>query len=191
MAVIVLLLLWAVLARAFAPKGNTTEEHVDAIIVLGSPGNPDGTPRPMQLAHVTEGVHEYERGVAPRLILTGAAVANESVEAESMARVARAQGVPPAAVIVEPEARDTIQNACYAVRIMKQNGWHSAEVISSGFHLKRAGLIFSHVPIEWRTHAAPPLGPDSAADLTYLRAMEVLKTARYLVYAQWAESCTP
>jgi len=29
---------------------------------------------------------------------------------------------------VEPEAKDTIQNACYAVRLMKAHGWRSAEV---------------------------------------------------------------
>ena len=58
---------------------------------------------------------------------------------------------------------DTIQNACYAVRIMKAHGWRSAEVVSSASHLPRAGIIFSELPLEWRTHAAPPLEPESAA----------------------------
>ena len=74
-----------------------------------------------------------------------------------MARTAQAQGIPASAIFVEPEARDTIQNACYSARIMKAHGWRSAEVVSSASHLPRAGIIFSEMPLEWRTHAAPPL----------------------------------
>ena len=66
---------WAVLERHVAAAGNTKLDRFDAIIVLGNPADADGNPTPTQLARVTEAVHEYERGVAPRLILTGGAVA--------------------------------------------------------------------------------------------------------------------
>lgn len=194
-AVVVLFVVWAVLARAFAPTGSTDaarldSTRLDAIIVLGYPSDSDGNPTPEQLARVSEGVKEYERGVAPRLIMTGAAAHNHFVEAESMARVARAQGVPSSAIFVEPQAQDTIQNACYSVRIMKQHGWGSAEVVTSQYHLPRAGMIFSHLPVEWRGHAAPSLGPDVAPGWA-VAVVEVLKTTRYLLYARWTESCTP
>ena len=65
-----------------------------------------------------------------------------------MARTAEAQGVPESAIFVEPSARDTIQNACFAARIMKAHGWTSAEVVSSPSHLPRAALIFSRLPIQ-------------------------------------------
>ena len=55
----------------FAPSSNTNLTRFDAIIVLGSPADADGNPTPEQLARVTEGVREYERDVAPRLIFTG------------------------------------------------------------------------------------------------------------------------
>lgn len=189
--VVAAITLWAVLARALAPKGNTAASHFDTIIVLGTPADSDGNPTPEQLARVSEAVHEYDNGVAPRLILSGGAAHNRFVEAESMARVARAQGVPASAIFLEPNARDTIQNACYSVRIMKQHGWGSAEVVSSPYHLPRAGIIFSRLPIEWHTHAAPPLEPYSTAMRWAINAVEVAKTARYLVYANWAESCSP
>ena len=133
LAVILLVLCllgWGALARLLAPVSNTSLTRFDAIIVLGSPADSDGNPTPKQLARVTEAVHEYERGVAPRLILTGGAVRNQFVEARVMARTAQAQGIPESAIFVEPEARNTIQNACYAVRIMKAHGWRSAEVVS-------------------------------------------------------------
>lgn len=190
-AAVVAFIVWAVLARQFAPHANTGLKRFDAIIVLGYPADADGNPTPEQLARVSEAVHEYERGVAPRLIVSGAAAHNGFVEAEVMARTARAQGIPDSAVVVEPQALDTIQNACYSVRIMQQQGWRSAEVVSSEAHLPRAGLIFSHLPVDWRTHAAPPMGEPSELRTAVEEAVETVKTARYLLYASWAERCQP
>ena len=179
------------IARLLAPSANTSRQRFDAIIVLGNPADDDGNPTPEQLARVTEGVHEYERGVAPRLILTGGAAHNHFTEARVMARSAEAQGIPASAIFVEPEARDTIQNACYSARIMKTHGWRSAEVVSRASHLPRAGMIFDNLPMEWRTHAAPPLEPESAAHQWGAATVEAAKTARYLIWARWVENCTP
>jgi uncharacterized SAM-binding protein YcdF (DUF218 family) len=185
------LIAWGVLERQFAPTSNTSLTRFDAIIVLGAPADNDGNPTPTQLAHVTEAVHEYQRGVATHLILTGGAVANSYIEARVMARTAHAQGIPDSAIFVEPQARNTIQNACYAVRIMKAHGWRSAEVVSSPYHLPRAGLIFSRLPLEWRTHPAPPLAPGPAANSTPAALIETLKTVRYLVWTRQFDRCEP
>jgi uncharacterized SAM-binding protein YcdF (DUF218 family) len=182
---------WAILARRFAPQSNTARDTFDAIIVLGYPADADGNPTPIQLARVTEAVQEYERGVAPRLIVTGSAVANHYVEAQVMARTAEAQGVPASNIFVEPNARDTIQNACYSVGLMKAHGWISAEIVSSPGHLPRAALIFSRLPIEWRVHAAPSLEPLSADERYADAAQETLKTLRYLAWTRWHERCAP
>jgi uncharacterized SAM-binding protein YcdF (DUF218 family) len=129
--------------------------------------------------------------VAPRLIVSGAAVHNRFVEARVMAATAHAQGIPESAIFVEPQAQDTIQNACYAARIMKAHGWGSAEVVSSASHLPRAGIIFSEQPMEWRTHAAPPLTPLPVAYPWVVASVETLKTVRYLVWSRWRERCQP
>lgn len=186
--VVGLLLLWAVIARRVAPMANTSRDHFDAILVLGHAADDDGNPTPEQLARVTEAVREYERGVAPRIVFSGGAVANQFVEADVMARVAAAQGIPPSEIFVETKARDTIQNACYSAELMKNHGWRSAEVVSSAYHLPRASMIFSHTPLQWRMHAASALQPgESGSEGT--PALEILKTVRYLVYANWAERC--
>ena len=189
LAVPLLLLLWAVLARQFAPKGNTTATRFDAIIVLGTPADDDGNPTPTQLSRVTEAVQEYQRGVAPRLILSGGAAHNNFVEAEVMARIAESQGIPASAILLEPNARDTMQNACYSTRIMRDHDWRSAEVISNQSHLPRAGLILNDLPIEWRTHAATPLTPGASALESGAPPVEVIKTLHYLLWSRWAESC--
>ena len=188
---VLLLLGCGAVARRCAPTSNTALTRFDAIIVLGNPADSDGNPTPEQLARVTEGVREYERGVAPRLILTGGTEHNRFVEARVMARSAQADGIPEPAIFVEPEARDTIENACYSERIMKAHGWRSAEVVSSAYHLPRAGMIFNALPLEWRTHAAPPLEPQGVAYGWAETAMETMKTARYLIWARWSEHCEP
>jgi uncharacterized SAM-binding protein YcdF (DUF218 family) len=189
------LLAWGVLARLLAPVSNTSLTRFDAIIVLGTPADRDGNPTPELLTRVTEGVHEYERGVAPRLILSGAAAHNQFTEARVMAATAHAQGIPESAIFEEPQALDTIQNACYSERIMKAHGWRSAEVVSSASHLPRTGIIFSELPLEWRTHAAPPIEPESAAKHTVYpwvtASVETVKTVRYLIWARWRERCQP
>ncbi len=188
---IVLLFFWAALARGYAASSNTNLTRFDAIIVLGYKVDSDGNPSPTQLARVLEGVREYERGVAPRLILTGGPAHNNYVEAEIMARAAEAEGIPASAIFIEPKAMDTIQNACYSVGIMKAHGWKSAEVVSNQYQLPRSAMIFDKLPVQWRMHASPPLEPESATRKLQHAALETLKTVRYLVYAQWSERCGP
>ena len=147
------------------PTHNTAATHFDTLIVLGYPANPDGTPSPEQRERVLEGVREYKSGVAAHLIMTGTAAHNQYVEAQVMAQLAESQGVPPEAIIEEPQAQNTIQNLYYSAQIMHRQGWNSAEIVSSPSHLPRAALIANTLnidqptlSIDWRTHAArwPP-----------------------------------
>jgi uncharacterized SAM-binding protein YcdF (DUF218 family) len=158
---------------------------------MGSPADADGNPTPTQLARVTEAVHEYERGVAPRLIFSGGPTRFGYVEAGVMARTAEAQGIPASAILIEGKAKDTIHNACYSARIMEEHGWRSAEIVSSDFHLARAAMIFGRLPLEWRMHAAPPLEPISVFRQIVTPTRETLSTIRYLVWTREMERCEP
>ena len=190
---IAILLAWAMMARALAPGGNVDSTRVDALIVLGAGLDRDGNPTPTLLARMSETVREYERGVASHIIVSGKNSHGFSQSA-AMIRVAVSRGIPASAIVAEPNADDTIQNACYSERIMKQHGWSSAEVITNGTHLPRANLIFSHMPMRWRGHLAPSMtGADGSFRTgdSYQTFLEVLKTMRYVTYARWTESCTP
>ena len=137
------------------PLSNTAQKKFDVILVLGYPCLENGTPSPEQRARVLEGVREWRRGVAPRIIVSGAAAHNQWVEADCMARLAEQQGVPANDILEERQAHNTIQNVYYTVAIMQAHGWKSADVVSSWSHLPRAALILAHFPIAWRTDAAP------------------------------------
>ncbi len=141
-----------------APRGNTVQVRFDAVIVLGYPAEPDGTPSPEQRERVVEAVKEVQRGRAEHLIVTGGAAHNQWVEAEVEARLAEQMGIAAEDVVVESRSTNTIENARYAWELMRARGWTSAEVVSSGSHLPRAGVIFAGYEaagLKWRAHAAP------------------------------------
>ena len=167
---------WA-LWRA-VPEQNTAQQHFDVILVLGSPCMPDGSASPEQRERVLEGVHRWQRGDAPRLVMSGAAAHNHWIEAESMGRLARTQGVPAASLFEEPQALDTIGNVYYASKLMQAHGWHSAEVVSSWSHLPRAALILRHFDLQWRTTSAPwprEYGPLDRSKRDWREALYCLK----------------
>jgi uncharacterized SAM-binding protein YcdF (DUF218 family) len=137
------------------PMRNTNLTHFDTIIVLGTPAELDGTPSPEQRERTLEGVRQFKAGIAPHLIFTGAAAHNQFVEAQTMAALAEAEGVPPDAIIEEGQAQNTVQNIFYSQRIMAAHGWTSAEVVSSPSHLSRTALILKHFSIQWSTRPAP------------------------------------
>jgi uncharacterized SAM-binding protein YcdF (DUF218 family) len=188
-ALIVGVFAWAAVARALAPAANTSQSQFDVLIVLGYPADDDGNPSPTEQARVAEAVHEYERGAAQRMIITGGAVDNQYVEAEVMARTAKARGIPAGAIVEETQARNTIENACDSMRIMRSHGWQSAEVVTSPSHAPRAAMIFGRLPLKWRMQAAPPLEPESGWTSLELTAAEVLKTVHYLVLSRQTEPC--
>lgn len=137
------------------PSSNTALQHFDTLIVLGNPCNPDGTPGPEQRERVLESVRQYRQGVAPHIIMSGAAAHNQWVEADSMKKLAVAQGVPADAVLEDTRAQNTIDNIVNSSAIMAAQNWHSAEIVSSPSHLPRAALILQHyTTIAWRTDAA-------------------------------------
>jgi hypothetical protein len=108
LAVLIATIAGTVFAYQTIPTHDTNLTHFDTIIVLGTPANPDGTPSPEQRERTLEGVRQFKAGVAPHLILTGGPAHNQFVEAHVMATLAIAQGVPPAAVIEEPQARTAL-----------------------------------------------------------------------------------
>ena len=170
-------LLWvAVVVASYetVPNHTTDATHFDTLLVLGSPSDPDGKPSPEQRERVMEAVREFQAGRASHIIVSGAAVHNEWCEAETMARIAEAAGVPAEDVIVEPKAQNTIQNVFYAHRIMDQHGWKTAEVVSSPSHLPRASLILEHYGFGWRTqpaHWPPEYGAQRIAPYYMYEAM--------------------
>lgn len=158
------------------PLGNTHASHFDVLMVLGYPANADGTPAPEQRERVLEAVRQFKSGVAPVILVSGAAAHNRFVEADVMAALAETSGVPPGAIVRESRALDTIQNIAYSTQIMRAHGWQSAEVVTSAAHVRRASLILlsSPIPIHWHMQASPWPREYGALDIAARYAFEAL-----------------
>ena len=64
------------------------------LIVLGYPADNNGNPSPILKARLDKAIELYRKGVARKIIVTGAAVDNEFVESEVMAVYLVNNGIP-------------------------------------------------------------------------------------------------
>ena len=113
----------------------------DTAIVLGCPARLDGAPSLCQRCRVKTAVRAYQKGVVKNLIFSGAAAHSPAVEAEVMARLALAHGIPEAHVFREQRALTTWQNLRFSLEIMRAHGLSTALVVSTAEHLPRSRRI--------------------------------------------------
>ncbi len=158
------------------PTSNTRLTHFDTIIVLGCPAELDGQPSTEEITRVTEAVQEFKAGRAGHMLFTGGPTENTFVEGQVMADLAEKMGVPASDVVVENQAHDTVQNIYFSYKLMQQRGWKSAEVVSSSYHLPRAGVILEHYHFPWRLQAAPLPRPFGLKRLIMVYETEALYT---------------
>jgi uncharacterized SAM-binding protein YcdF (DUF218 family) len=114
----------------------------DVLVVLGAALGPDGDLGPALAERVHAGVAAWEKGYAPRLMMTGAC------EAEIMRQRAVRLGVPPEQILVEPSARTTRENALRCAELMRAQGLSSALVVTQGYHRPRAVAAFRRAGVE-------------------------------------------
>jgi uncharacterized SAM-binding protein YcdF (DUF218 family) len=120
----------------------------DAVVVLGCP-SPAALRRRVDI-----GVGLFQAGAAPMLLLSGGGAGPEA-EAKIMRRMALARGVPGAALLIEPESRDTAGNARQSARLLGTRGGHSVLLVSDRVHLPRAALLFHLAGLHVIAWAAP------------------------------------
>jgi uncharacterized SAM-binding protein YcdF (DUF218 family) len=108
-----------------SPQPST---EVDAIIVLS--GNAE------RLEHA---VDLYNEGLADNIILT------TSTESGTTKERAVSLGVPADAVIEEPKAESTYENATFSKKIMIEKEFNSTLVVTSDYHSRRTKMTFESI----------------------------------------------
>lgn len=112
------------------------------LVVLGYPANADGSVGQILKARLDKAIELYNNGVAAMIILTGGAVNNQYVESDIMSGYLLQQGIPTTAILKEPTARNTYENARMVNAMMKKEGYNHAIVVTSSFHIMRARKFF-------------------------------------------------
>ena len=109
----------------------------DAIVVLGA-AQYDGRPSPVFLARLEHAVDLYHAGVAPYLIVTGGkADGDRTTEAATAREYAIARGVPAEAILVEDQARTTLESIRSVGAILRDADLDSAVFVSDRQHMLR------------------------------------------------------
>ena len=114
---------------------------VDAVIVLGGGMDPDGEFNIIGRARVRSAVALLDRGDAGHAIFTGFGCeggADGCSEAVAMRARALADGADPDRLIVEPDARTTLENLALSFAMAEARGFERLAVLTDAFHLTRA-----------------------------------------------------
>lgn len=101
----------------------------------------------------------WKQGLAPLLIFSGASLDPDSVSsAEIMKREAVRLGVPAEAILIEPLSATTEENAKRTAQVMSDRGLHTAILVTSPYHQRRASVLFERafapLALTFRNHPA-------------------------------------
>lgn len=129
----------------------------DVIIMLGGE---DGS-------RVEKVVTLFKAGWASHVIISGE---NEMYRQEMIDA-----GIPAVALLVEPDARNTAQNAKFSIRLMQSHGYKSALLVTSWYHTRRSFNCFLHFGIGLAFYSQPTYQSPAVAKVWGLPRSRILQ----------------
>lgn len=123
------------------PLNMQTNVIYDTCLVLGSPTRDDGHLSRMQRSRMKKAIQLYQEHLVKTLIISGASVRNDFIEAEVMAKYAIEQGVKEDAIFLEKKALNTFDNLRLTALLCEQQQFHNIVVVTSQFHLRRSSFF--------------------------------------------------
>ena len=169
----VLALAWRV--DSFA-RGRPPPTGAGAIVVLGARVLPPNSASPALARRAEKAAELYRQGLAPLVIFSGGFAGRFSSEASVGRDLALKHGVPEAACLLEEGSHTTRQNAEHTAPLLKARGIDEVVLVSDGYHLLRASLLFAQLGI--RTQPVASLRELSATDRLYWTLREVAALLR-------------
>ncbi len=159
-------------AALIVADGLTDDLHAaDVAIVPGNSVEIDGRPSARLRARLDQTVALYRRGLFPAVIVSGGVGVEGFDEAEVMKRYLVENGVSEGSVHVDSGGATTHLTAMNASRMMRENGWRSASVVTQYFHVPRMRLAMKRSGVT----------PDFSAHARYFELRDVYSTAREVV----------
>ncbi|MCC7234478.1 MAG: YdcF family protein [Bryobacterales bacterium] len=124
---------------AIARQSSVDEARAADVIVVMGAAEYSGRPSPVLRARLDHALDLWRRDLAPRILTTGGAGGDPVFTEGEVGRTYLTQkGVPPEAVIVEPEGESTAHSALAVGELLRRMGLRSCIVVSDGYHIYRA-----------------------------------------------------
>lgn len=141
----------AYLERQYPAYADSDNQRADYVLVLGSSHSTDET-QPITsflsnigLARLMEGIRIYRLNPGSKLLLSGYEGRDELSHAAALKRVADYLGVPEQDMILEPNVKDTREEAAHWVGLVKNK---SLVVVTSATHMPRSMYLFEQAAKE-------------------------------------------
>jgi uncharacterized SAM-binding protein YcdF (DUF218 family) len=144
-----------------------TRRPASAIVVMGA-AQYDGKPSPVLRARVDHAIQLWQRGLAPRLFVTGGmGDGDTTTEAAVARRYAMAHGVPDSVILVENASRTTSESLRNVAKMMRENR-RDVILVSDPFHMLRLSILARRFGLDPRT-SPTRTSPISANQSEYWR----------------------
>lgn len=131
------------------------KQPADAVIVLGA-GTANGEVTPVFRERINYGIWLYQKGYVKALIFTGGiGEGNERSDAYIAKQYAIEQGISADVILLEEESTITQENIKNAKKIMDENSFQTAIIVSDPLHMKRAMLMADDYEMEAYSSPTP------------------------------------
>jgi uncharacterized SAM-binding protein YcdF (DUF218 family) len=137
----------------------------DVIVVLG--GGTGSHERPERAAEF------FKEHDAPRIIVSG--FGDDEINRRELTRA----GVPASAIELESKSSTTRKNAQFTIQLLRRQNFHSAILVTSWYHSRRALKTFEHYAPDIKFYSRPSYFSFKRGDWTRLLIRRI-----YLEYAK-------
>lgn len=168
-------------------KKERSPRYADVIIVLGARVMPDGELSTTLDFRIGTAYDVYAQGYSQNLIVCGAQGGDEPVtEAQAMKEYLLERGVPEENIFLEDQSLNTMQNLTNAKMIMEREGFKTAMIVTSNYHVERAVRLCKDAGIDATGVNAP--GPLYWHNRMKARIRESMSWIYYYVFGWSFES---
>jgi vancomycin permeability regulator SanA len=144
-------------------SGRDDREPAGAIVVLGA-AQYDGRPSPALQRRLDHALALYERGLAPRIVLTGAKQPDDRfTEAFAGFRYLTEQGVDESALRIIDDGASSWESLAAAWRVLRGEGVEDVVLVSDSYHNRRLQGIAGELGM--RAHVSPTDGGAGLGDV--------------------------
>jgi vancomycin permeability regulator SanA len=159
--------IWASFVIAIVDAGRRDEAGAaDAIIVLGA-AQYEGRPSPVLKARLDHAASLWNRGLAPRMIVTGGrGVGDTTSEAAVGMRYLVQRGIPADSISMDTEGLTTSDSMVAVRRLLGTKSHPSVLIVSDPFHMLRLAILSR------RLHMIPLLSPTRTSPISTRTAQQ-------------------